>query len=277
LTSFIEHRVKNLLIIEDDELQRKNIRELIGNGDVHTSEAASGKEALKILKEKNFDCIILDLYLPDISGLKLLKYIRDKLKLQHVPVIIYTGKELTLKEETELKQVAETIIIKDVRSPERLLDEVVLFLHRVEEKLPEEKREMLRHVRESDTVLNDKKVLIVDDDVRNIFSLTSMLEANRMKVIYAETGKAGIEMLKENPDIDVVLMDIMMPEMDGYEAMRRIRKIEKFKKLPVIALTAKALKGDREQCIEAGASDYLSKPVTSDQLLSLLRVWLYKW
>ena len=174
------------------------------------------------------------------------------------------------------KRIAETIIIKDVRSPERLLDETALFLHRVQANLPEPKRQILEQLHQTDTVLAGKKVLIVDDDVRNIFALTSMLEREQMQVMYAENGRDGITVLQNTPDIDIVLMDVMMPEMDGYETMRAIRNISKFKSLPTIALTAKAMKGDREKCIEAGASDYITKPVDTEQLLSLLRVWLYQ-
>ena len=183
---------------------------------------------------------------------------------------------MTLKEESELRRLAETIIVKDVRSLERLLDETALFLHRVEENLPEPKRQMLEQLHKKDPVLAGKKVLIIDDDVRNIFALASLVERYDMQVLYAENGKDGIETLKGTPDIDVALVDIMMPEMDGYEAMQQIRGMEEFKSLPLIALTAKAMKGDREKCIEAGASDYITKPADSEQLLSLLRVWLFK-
>lgn len=196
--------------------------------------------------------------------------------MRETPVIVYTGVELTKSEETRLKKMAQTIIIKGARSPERLLDETALFLHRIEADLPEPKRQMLQKAYQADPVLMDKKVLIVDDDVRNLFAVTSLLEGQKMQVLYAEEGKEGIELLQKTPDIDVVLMDIMMPEMDGYEAMRRIRQDTRLRSLPIIALTAKAMKGDREKCIQAGASDYISKPVDNDQLLSLLRVWLYQ-
>jgi CheY-like chemotaxis protein len=192
----------------------------------------------------------------------------------HVPVIVYTGKELSKKQETELRRLAETIIIKDVKSPDRLLDETALFLHRVESELPAEKRRMLEQLHSHDPSLTGRKALIVDDDVRNIFALTSVLEQHDMEVYYAENGRDGIRLLEETPGIDVVLMDVMMPEMDGYEAMRRIRELPAFRSLPIIALTAKAMKGDREKCIEAGASDYITKPMDTEQLLSLLRVWL---
>jgi CheY-like chemotaxis protein len=190
--------------------------------------------------------------------------------------VIYTGKELTRKQETELRRLADSIIVKDAKSPERLLDETTLFLHRVQASLPSSQKQMLEHARLADPVLAGKRILIVDDDVRNIFALTSLLEQRRMEVLYTENGKDALELLKGDGRIDAVLMDIMMPEMDGFETMRAVRKMAKFKSLPIIALTAKAMKGDRETCIEAGASDYISKPVDTEQLLSLLRVWLYK-
>jgi CheY-like chemotaxis protein len=190
-------------------------------------------------------------------------------------VIVYTGKELTRREETRLKKYAETIIVKDARSPERLLDETSLFLHRVEARLPQAKRRMLEQLHSTEGVFAGKKVLIVDDDVRNVFALTSVLEANGMDVIFAENGRDGVETLQANPDVDLVLMDIMMPEMDGYETMTAIRAIPQFTQLPIISLTAKAMKGDREKSIASGASDYITKPVDTDQLLSLMRVWLY--
>jgi CheY-like chemotaxis protein len=276
MKGFMERRLKNLLVVEDDEVQRNSIVELIGNGDVHTVAVGSGVEALARLKEDHFECMVLDLGLPDMTGFELIERIKKEIGLSELPIIVYTGKELTKKDETELRRVADTIIIKDVKSLARLLDETSLFLHRVEGELPESKRQMLQQLHQTDTVLAGKKVLIMDDDIRNIFALTSVLENHQMQVLYAENGKDGIELLQSTPDIDIIIMDVMMPEMDGYEAMRAIRSMEKFKSLPVIALTAKAMKGDREKCIEAGASDYVTKPVDTDQLLSLLRVWLYR-
>jgi len=210
-----------------------------------------------------------------MSGFDLIKRIKDEVD-HTVPIVVYTGKELTRAEEAQLRKLAETIIIKDAKSPERLLDETALFLHRVEANLPESKRRMLREVHRSDPVLQGKKVLIVDDDMRNIFALTSALERYMMDISYAENGRDGIEALEKNPEVDVVLMDIMMPEMEGFEPPRNIRAVDRSGSLPIIALTAKAMKGDRERCIEAGASDYITKPVDIDQLLSLLRVWLYR-
>ncbi len=219
---------------------------------------------------------MLDLGLRDMSGFTLLETIKPNPALQDLPVIIYTGKELSASEETQLRRYAETIIVKDARSPERLLDETALFLHRVESNLPEQKRRMLEQVHTEDTVFTGKKVLIVDDDVRNIFALTALLENHGMQVIFAENGKAALATLHEHADLDMILMDVMMPEMDGYETTQAIRALPQFGQLPIIALTAKAMKGDREKSIASGASDYIMKPVDSDQLLSLMRVWLYK-
>jgi CheY-like chemotaxis protein len=219
--------------------------------------------------------MVLDLGLPDMNGFELLDRIRKEPEHAELPIIIYTGRELTPEEEFELKRFTDAIIVKSVRSMEHLLDETALFLHRVEANLPEPKRRILKQVHESDPVFADKRVLIVDDDVRNIFALTAVLERYKMVVIYAENGKKGIEILKRSPQINIVLMDVMMPEMDGYETMKEIRKNPRFRSLPIIALTAKAMKGDREKCIEAGASDYITKPVDPDQLISLMRVWLY--
>jgi hypothetical protein len=276
IKTFVERRVKNLLVVEDDETQRHSIVELIGNGDVATTAVSTGEEALTTLKSGHFDCIVIDLGLPDMTGLELIEQIKQDESLGKLPIIVYTGKELTRTEEIELKRLADSIIVKDVRSPERLLDETALFLHRIQANLPQPKRQILEQLHQTDPVLAGKKALIVDDDVRNIFALTSMLEQHQMHVLFAENGRDGLTMLQNTPDIDVVLMDVMMPEMDGYEAMREVRKISQFVTLPMIALTAKAMKGDREKCIEAGASDYITKPVDPEQLLSLMRVWLYR-
>jgi CheY-like chemotaxis protein len=196
--------------------------------------------------------------------------------MRDLPIIIYTGRELSPPEETRLRKLAESIIVKDVKSPERLLDETALFLHRVERKLPEPKRRMLERLHNADAVFAGKKVLIVDDDVRNVFSLTSVLEDHGMVVEFVENGRDALARLQQRPDYDLVLMDIMMPEMDGFETTAAIRRDDRFKTLPIIALTAKAMKGDRERCIAAGASDYITKPVDTEQLLSLMRVWLYR-
>ena len=275
IATFAEKRVRRLLVVEDDAAQRMSIVELIGNGDVITTAVETGEEALNALKEEPYDCMVLDLKLPDMTGFDLIEKIQKELGRADLPIIIYTGKELTNKEETQLRKVADAIIVKEASSPERLLAETALFLHRVEANLPEPKRRILEQLHRRDPVLAGRKVLIVDDDVRNIFALTSALESHNMEVIHAENGQEGIDMLKETPDIQVVLMDIMMPGMDGYEAIAAIRQMPEFQQLPIIALTAKAMKADRDRCIEAGASDYISKPLDIDQLLSLLRVWLY--
>jgi len=276
IKKFIERKVKNLLVIEDDPVQANSIIELIGNGDVQSTAIGTGAEALSFLQSNRVDCVVLDLGLPDMSGFELIEQIKQNPNLVKIPIIVYTGKEISRSQETQLRRLAETIIIKDVRSPERLLDETALFLHRVQANLPRTKQKILEELRSSDPVLVNKKLLIIDDDVRNIFAITSLLEGYQMQVFFAENGRDGIEVLQENPDINVVLMDIMMPEMDGYETTRTIREQPKFKNLPIIALTAKAMQGDKEKCIEAGASDYITKPVDTEQLLSLLRVWLYR-
>ncbi|MBD2297881.1 HAMP domain-containing protein [Nostoc sp. FACHB-87] len=276
IKGFVERRVKNLLVVEDDDTQRHSIVELIGNSDVATTAVATGTAALEAINAQPFDCLVLDLGLPDMNGFELLQQIKQQPNGESLPIIIYTGIELTKAQEIELRRITETIIVKDVRSPERLLDETTLFLHRVQANLPEPKRQILEQLHARDYILANKNVLIIDDDVRNIFALTSMLERYHMQVLYAENGRDGITMLETTPDIDVILMDVMMPEMDGYETTRLIRQNNRFITLPIIALTAKAMQGDREKCIESGASDYITKPVDIEQLLSLLRVWLYR-
>ena len=250
--------------------------ELLGDGeDVNIKAVGSSEEALELLDSEHFDCMVLDLKLPEMQGFQLLEKVKTDERFGKLPVIIYTGKDLTRREETKLKRYAETIIVKDVRSPERLLDETSLFLHRVESRLPAEKRKMLQQLHSADAVFDSKKVLIVDDDVRNVFALASVLEARGMQVVYAENGADGLRVLEEEPDVSLVLMDIMMPGLDGYETIARIRSMPQFETLPIISLTAKAMKGDREKSIAAGASDYITKPVDTDRLLSLMRVWLY--
>jgi CheY-like chemotaxis protein/signal transduction histidine kinase/HAMP domain-containing protein len=276
IREFADRRIRKLLVVEDDDVQRMSVVELIGNGDVHTTAVATGEEALTALRDERFDCMVLDLRLPDMSGFDLIEKLQTDLGRYDLPIIIYTGKELTRKEELHLRKVADAIIVKEASSPERLLAETALFLHRVEANLPEPKRRMLAKFHRTDPVLAGRKVLVVDDDVRNIFALTSALETYHMNVVHAENGQEGIDILKANPDIEAVLMDIMMPEMDGYEAITAIREMDEFKQLPIIALTAKAMKADRDHCLAVGASDYISKPLDIDQLLSLLRVWLYR-
>ncbi|STY31269.1 sensory box histidine kinase/response regulator [Legionella wadsworthii] len=275
IKNFSNKEIKQLLIIEDEELMQKNIVELLNGDDVEITVAGTAKEALDNLKKVKFDCVVLDLGLPDKDGFELIEEINQHPEYKNIPIIIYTGKELTQKEEMKLRKVAQTIIIKNVASQERLLDETTLFLHRVHNKLPKEKRKAIEKLHQGDELFAGKKILIVDDDYRNIFALTSVLEVYQMEVLTADNGKAAIEILNTNPNIDIVLMDIMMPGMDGYETMREIRKHPKFKKLPIIALTAKAMKGDREKCIEAGAFDYIAKPVDINQLVSMFRVYLF--
>ena len=274
INEFLARDARELLVVEDDDVQRMSLVELIGNGDVRTTAVGTGREALKRLKEKRFDCMVLDLRLPDMTGFELIEQLQTDPARSDLPIIVYTGKELTRKEELHLRRVATSVIIKEADSPERLLAETALFLHRVEANLPEPKRRMLEQLKRRDPALAGRKVLVVDDDVRNIFALTSALESYNMKVLHAENGQKGIDLLKANSGVDAVLMDIMMPEMDGYEAISEIRKMDAFRALPIIALTAKAMKADRDHCLQVGASDYISKPLDIDQLLSLLRVWL---
>jgi HAMP domain-containing protein/CheY-like chemotaxis protein/signal transduction histidine kinase len=275
---FIERHVRRLLVVDDDEAQRDAIVELVGgDGDVDIVAVGSSEEALDALdSEPPFDCMVVDLKLPKMSGFDLLEKVKTDEGSHSLPVIVYTSQQLTRREETKLKRYAETIVVKDARSPERLLDETSLFLHRVESRLPDSKRRMLEQLHDADAVFLGKKVLIVDDDIRNVFALTSALEANGMEVFFAENGREGIETLTATPDVDLVLMDVMMPELDGYETTYAIRQLPEFERMPIIALTAKAMKGDRERSIAAGASDYIAKPVDVDQLLSLMRVWLYQ-
>jgi HAMP domain-containing protein/CheY-like chemotaxis protein/GAF domain-containing protein len=278
ITRFIDEPVRNLLVVEDDDVQRRSIIELVGgdaDDEVDITAVATAEEALEALTRQQFDCMVLDLGLEDMNGFSLLEKIKSDPAIQELPIIIYTGKELSQAEETQLRRYAETIIVKDAQSPERLLDETALFLHRVESRLPEQKRQMLERLHTADTTFEGKRILVVDDDVRNIFSLTSVLETHGMQVLFAENGRQAIETLRAHPDVDLVLMDVMMPEMDGYETTRAIRGMEEFRQLPIIAVTAKAMKDDREKTLAAGASDYITKPVDTEQLLSLMRVWLY--
>ncbi|WDP90857.1 MAG: response regulator [Desulfobacter sp.] len=273
IENIITRPVRKLLVVEDDEVQSQSIRDLIGNGDVETDIVPTGAQAFEALTSGHYDCMILDLGLGDMSGFDLLDQIRQDPACAGIPVIVYTGRELTEEEDRQLRQYTESIIIKGVKSPERLLEESALFLHRVEADLPKEKQKMLKMVHGREKVLADKTVLLVDDDMRNVFALSSVLEEKNMNVIIARDGVEGVEQTNAHPEIDIILMDIMMPKMDGYEATAEIRKTHKT--LPIIALTAKAMKGDRNKCIDAGASDYLAKPVDTDKLISMLRVWLY--
>jgi tubulin-specific chaperone A len=275
LEQTIARTLKRLLIVEDDEVTQLSMIELLKGDDVEITTTQTGEEAFRLLKSETFDCMVLDLGLEDMSGLELLEMIHDNVQISHLPIIIYTAKDLTKDEESRLKHHAESIVIKGVKSQERLLDEVTLFLHRIEADLPEIQQKQLRLLHDKESVLNGKTLLIVDDDMRNVFALSSVLEGKGMQVVAAEHGKEALDLLEAHPEVGIVLMDIMMPEMDGYEAIGHIRTHPQFNKLPIIALTAKAMKGDRQRCIDAGASDYLSKPVDTNKLLSLLRVWLY--
>jgi HAMP domain-containing protein/CheY-like chemotaxis protein len=275
IQKFLMGGKRSLLVVEDDPAQQQAIVGLIGAADVHIVLAEDGKAALEALASDQFDCMVLDLTLPDVSGFDLLDQVGKQPSLRDLPIVIYTAQELTRKEVTKLKRYAKTIVVKDARSPERLLDETALFLHRSQASLPEVQRKMLEDIHALDGGLAGRKVLIVDDDLRNIFALSSLLERQQMQVLFAENGRDGIEVLEKDPGIEIVLMDIMMPEMDGYDTMRAIRRIPKFKSLPIITLTAKAMKGDRDKCIAAGASDYITKPVDVAQLLSMMRVWLH--
>jgi len=276
IKTFTAPRTKRLLIVEDNDIERQSIIELLGYEDIEIQAVATGAEALAAMLDGAFDCVVLDLRLPDMSGFELLEKVRAEPALADLPVVVFTGKDLTAAEQTQLKTMAKSIVLKDVQSPERLLDETALFLHRVVTDLPAEKQAMLERLHGSKEVLRHRKVLVVDDDARNIFALTSLLENQEMEVISTTNGRNAIDLIEKTPDLSLVLMDIMMPDMDGYETMREIRQAPKFRTLPILALTAKAMKGDREKCLDAGASDYIAKPVNTDQLLSLMRVWLFR-
>ncbi|HEU5178845.1 MAG TPA: response regulator, partial [Burkholderiales bacterium] len=244
--------------------------------DIEIVAAGTGSEALNVLRREPCDCVVLDLRLPDMSGFEVLEALRGDATLADVPVVVFTGRELSAEEDAQLHTMARSIVVKGVESPERLLDETALFLHRVVTDLPAEKQRMLERLNSSDEDLVDRTVLLVDDDARNIFALSSVLERRGMRVLTATTGSEAIALAEATPDLAIVLMDIMMPEMDGYQTMQVIRERPEFRRLPIIALTAKAMKGDREKCMEAGASDYLAKPVNTEQLLSALRMWLHR-
>ena len=269
-------RRKRLLVVEDEPAQQLSIQALLGHDDIDVTVVATGRDALAELEKSQYDCAVLDLRLPDMTGFDLLEELRKTDRGNELPVVVFTGKDLTSEEDARLHMVARSVIVKDVESPERLLDETALFLHRVVTDLPVEKQKMLDRLHRSDEALVGKKVLVVDDDVRNIFALSSVLERRGMTVLTAGTGREAIETVESTADLGIVLMDIMMPEMDGYETMQVIRQNPQFHRLPIIALTAKAMKGDREKCLEAGASEYLAKPVNTEQLLSALRMWLHR-
>ena len=276
IKQFVSPRHKRLLVVEDNETERQSVMELLKHDDIEVHTIGTGQEALQLLLDRPFDCCVLDLRLPDMSGYSLLERMQSEPDLRDVPVVVFTGKQLSEEEEKQLRTVAKSIVLKDVQSPERLLDETALFLHRVVSELPADKQQMLARLHSSNEALRGRRALVVDDDARNIFALTTVLENHEMEVVSATNGRQAIEILQNEPDLSVVLMDIMMPDMDGYETLREIRKKPRFRSLPILAITAKAMKGDREKCLEAGASDYIAKPVNTDQLISLLRVWLYR-
>jgi HAMP domain-containing protein/CheY-like chemotaxis protein len=276
IKDFTKPRRRRLLVVEDNNAERLSIDALLGYDDIEIVNASTGGDALDALRENPCDCVVLDLRLPDMSGFDVLDEMRRDTSLADVPVVVFTGKELSPEEDTRLHSMARSIVVKGVESPERLLDETALFLHRVVTDLPADKQRMLQLLHSSDEDLVDKTVLLVDDDARNIFALASVLERRGMKVLTATTGSEAIALLENQSDLAIVLMDIMMPEMDGYQTIANIRENSAYRRLPIIALTAKAMKGDREKCLEAGASDYLAKPVNTDQLLSALRMWLHR-
>ena len=276
LEAKLTQKVKRVLLVEDDDLQRDSIARLIGDDDIEITAVGFAQEALDLLRSNIYDCMIIDLKLPDMLGGDLLKRMSTEDICSFPPVIVYTGRNLTRDEEAELRKYSRSIIIKGARSPERLLDEVTLFLHKVESQLSHERQTMLQTARSRDKVFEGRKILLVDDDVRNIFALTSALEHKGAVVVIGRNGREAIERLNEVEDIDLVLMDVMMPEMDGYEATIEIRKNPRWRKLPIIAVTAKAMKDDQERCLQAGTNDYLAKPIDLDRLFSLIRVWLPK-
>ncbi|MBL6943717.1 MAG: response regulator [Bacteroidales bacterium] len=275
IETIISKPIKKLIIVEDEKITRKSIINLMKSENIVITDVETGQEAYDKVSAEDFDCMILDLGLKDMTGFELLERFKKDQIGTNLPIVIYTGHELTHEQNDKLKKYSQSIILKGARSFERLLAETTLFLHQVESKLPEEKKKMLEKIHGKDNVLEDKTILVVDDDMRNVFAISSLLESYKVKVIVGRNGKDGINKLNESGEVDLILMDIMMPEMDGYEAMKSIRKIKKYEKLPIIALTAKAMKEDRDKCIAAGANEYLSKPVEKDKLLSLLRVWLY--
>jgi CheY-like chemotaxis protein len=276
ITDFARPRRKQLLLVEDNAGERLGITELLKDNDVDIVAAETGEDAISLMMSSPPDCVVLDLRLPDMSGFDVLERIKATSSLCDIPVIVFTGRELSPEEDAQLHTMARSVVVKGVESPERLLDETALFLHRVFADMPSDKQRMLERLHSSDENLVTQKVLLVDDDARNIFALSSVLERRGMQVLTATTGREAIALLEETPGVAIVLMDIMMPEMDGYETMQVIRAKQELRRLPIIALTAKAMKGDREKCLAAGASDYLAKPVNTEQLLSALRSLLHR-
>jgi CheY-like chemotaxis protein len=276
IVDFSNKKGRSLLLVEDNELDSSQMVKFIQDTDIKITIAPNGKKALKLLKDKSYDALILDYMLPDMSGIDLLKQVDNSSQLDHTPVMVYSAKDFSTRELSQLKNMANSVILKDVNSLERLLEETIMHLHIDHKSLAPAKKKIIEGLRWKEDILKGKNILIVDDDVRNLFALTTAFERYDINAITAESGKEAISILNENQNIDIVLMDIMMPEMDGYETTQRIRRENKKNNLPIIAVTAKAMKGDRQKCIEAGASDYITKPVKIDQLLSLMRIWLYK-
>jgi hypothetical protein len=276
IKGYAKSRRKRLLLVEDNEAERQGVTELLSADDIEIMTADTGASALVQLRGNGIDCVVLDLKLPDMSGFEVLERIRDDASLCDIPVVVFTGRELSPDEDARLHTMARSVVVKGVESPERLLDETALFLHRVVPDLPEGKQRMLERLHSSDEDLVRRTVLLVDDDARNIFALSSVLERRGMEVLTATTGSEAIAVLNARTDVAIVLMDIMMPGMDGYETIQAIRADPSYRRLPILALTAKAMKGDREKCLEAGASDYLAKPVNTQQLISALRMWLHR-
>jgi CheY-like chemotaxis protein len=275
LVQFVAFPTRRVLVADADEARRKEVEAVVSGDDVVVHHAATGADALAILAKQGAEVLVLGLDFPDMRIVELV----DRLGidgLEEIPIIVYAPRGLETRTEAQITRLAQTHVLKEVRSPERLFDETALYLHRVVADLPDDKRQVLERLHHANTVLAGKRALIVDDDIRNIFAMMTILERHEMQCASAETGKAAIEILEATPEVDVVLMDIMMPEMDGYDTIRAIRELENFSTVPIIAVTAKAMKGDREKCFEAGASDYISKPVDPEQLLAMLRVWLHR-
>jgi len=282
LDARMSQKYKSVLVVEDDARQRESVRELLAGDDVLITAVETAADALAALRDKTFDCMVMDLSLPDMSGYDLLERMSKQDAVSFPPVIVYTGRSLTREEEAELHRFSRSIIIKGARSPERLLAEVTLFLHQVENRLPAERQRMLKQARNREALLEGRRVLVVEDDVRNIFALSAVLEPKGVIVEIARNGREAVDALDATlgtsgkPQVDLVLMDIMMPEMDGYTAMRAIRQRPEFAKLPIVALTAKAMRDDQEKCLAAGANDYIAKPLDVEKLMSLIRVWIRK-
>jgi CheY-like chemotaxis protein len=276
IKAFAQSPRRRLLVVEDNEAEQRSIGALLDYNDIEIVTATTGAQALTLMGKTTCDCVVLDLSLPDMSGFEVLEKMRLERDLADIPVVVFTGRQLSSEEDAKLHSMARSIVVKGVESPERLLDETALFLHRVVTDLPPEKQRLLERLHSSDEDLIGRTVLLVDDDARNIFALSSVLERRGMKVLTATTGKEAIALIESTPDLAMVLMDIMMPEMDGYQTIAMVRENPAYRRLPIVALTAKAMVGDREKCLEAGATDYLAKPVNIDQLLSALRTWLHR-